>query len=80
MCGLMLSLLPSKAQIAPVKPDEWKNAVQSKFYRPRKEATSLIVDSDVLHWLRSQGVDYQTRMNQVLRVAINAAIEQKKKP
>ncbi len=76
----MLSLLPSKAQIAPVKPDEWKNAVQSKFYRPRKEATSLIVDSDVLHWLRSQGVDYQTRMNQVLRDAINAAIEQKKKP
>ena len=76
----MLSLLPSKAQIAPVKPDEWKNAVQSKSYRPRKEATSLIVDSDVLHWFRSQGVDYQTRMNQVLRDAINAAIEQKKKP
>lgn len=76
----MLSLLPSKAQIAPVKPDEWKNAVQNKFYRPRKEATSLIVDSDVLHWFRSQGVDYQTRMNQVLRDAINAAIEQKKKP
>lgn len=55
-------------------------SVQSKFYRPRKEATSLIVDSDVLHWFRSQGVDYQTRMNQVLRDAINAAIEQKKKP
>lgn len=54
--------------------------MQGKFYWPRKEATSLRVDSDVLHWFRSQGVGYQTRMNLVLRDAINAAIEQKKKP
>jgi uncharacterized protein (DUF4415 family) len=37
-----------------------------------KEAISLRVDADVLHWFRAQGPRYQTRMNAVLRAYMRA--------
>ena len=38
-----------------------------RFYRPVKEMTTVRIDADVLHWLRSQGKGYQTRINAILR-------------
>ena len=50
--------------------DFWKNAIQGKFYRPTKTSTTMRLDNDVLHWLRSQGKGYQTRVNAILRDAM----------
>ena len=65
------------SDIPPIDPEQWKDAVRGKFYRPRKEAISLRVDADVLHWFRSKGSGYQTRMNQVLREAMLTGLGQK---
>ncbi len=43
----------------------WKNAVRNPFYRPTKAPTTVRIDSDVLHWLRSQGKGYQSRINAI---------------
>jgi uncharacterized protein (DUF4415 family) len=47
--------------------EAWKNAVRRLFYRPVKQQITARIDSDVLHWLKSQGKGYQSRMNEVLR-------------
>jgi uncharacterized protein (DUF4415 family) len=39
---------------------------------PKKEQITLRVDSDVLHWFRSQGKGYQTKINDLLRAYMNA--------
>ena len=44
-----------------------------QFYRPVKEMTTVRIDADVLHWLRSQGKGYQTKINAILRRAMLAA-------
>lgn len=44
-----------------------------QFYRPVKEMTTLRIDADVLHWLRSQGKGYQTKINAILRKEMLAA-------
>ena len=38
-----------------------------KFYRPRKTAVTIRLDSDVLAWLKASGDGYQTRINDYLR-------------
>lgn len=43
---------------------EMKSAV---LYRPVKKQITVRVDADVLAWLKSQGKDYQSRMNAILR-------------
>ena len=43
------------------------------FYRPVKEMTTVRIDADILHWLRSQGKGYQTKINAILRKAMLAA-------
>jgi uncharacterized protein (DUF4415 family) len=50
---------------------DWSGAVVGKFYRPIKKSLTIRVDADVLAWLRSQGKGYQTRINQLLRSAMN---------
>ncbi|MEB2845575.1 cytoplasmic protein [Rhizobiales bacterium RZME27] len=54
----------------------WKNAMQGRFYKPTKTATTVRVDSDVLAWLKGQGKGYQTRMNAILRRAMLADLDQ----
>ena len=50
---------------------DWSKAIRhGQFYRPVKEQTSVRLDADVLAWLKSQGKDYQTRMNKILRDAM----------
>jgi len=46
------------------------------FYRPVKEMTTVRIDADVLHWLRSQGKGYQTKINAILRKEMLAARRQ----
>ena len=49
---------------------DWSNAVVGKFYRPIKKSLTIRVDADVLAWLKSQGKGYQTRINSLLREAM----------
>jgi uncharacterized protein (DUF4415 family) len=41
--------------------------VIGKYYRPRKTAVTIRLDSDVLAWLKASGDGYQTRINGYLR-------------
>ena len=60
--------------------DEWfARAVRGKFYRPVKEIVSIRLDKDVLAFYRSQGAGYQTRINDTLRAAMQAAILARRK-
>jgi uncharacterized protein (DUF4415 family) len=52
---------------------DWSKAVVGKFYRPIKKSLTTRVDADVLAWLRGQGKGYQTRINALLRKAMQAA-------
>ena len=49
---------------------DWNRAVVGKFYRPIKKSVTIRVDTDVLAWLKSQGAGYQTRINALLRRAM----------
>jgi uncharacterized protein (DUF4415 family) len=49
---------------------EWGGAVVGKFYRPIKKPVTIRVDADVLAWLKRQGSGYQTRINKLLREAM----------
>jgi uncharacterized protein (DUF4415 family) len=51
---------------------DWRNAVVGKFYRPIKTPVTIRVDADVLAWLKRQGRGYQTRINRLLREAMEA--------
>jgi uncharacterized protein (DUF4415 family) len=49
---------------------DWSKAVVGKFYRPIKKSLTIRVDADVLAWLKGQGKGYQTRINGILREAM----------
>ena len=53
--------------------DAWKNAVPGEFFRPIKKQITVRIDADILAWLKSSGNGYQTRLNQVLREAMEKA-------
>ena len=45
-------------------------AVVGKYYRPIKKSLTIRLDADVLAWLKAGGRGYQTRINRLLRVAM----------
>lgn len=49
---------------------DWSRAVVGKFYRPIKKSLTIRVDKDVLAWLKADGKGYQTRINRLLREAM----------
>lgn len=49
---------------------DWNGAVIGKYYRPIKKSLTIRLDADVLAWLKSQGRGYQTRINGLLRSAM----------
>ena len=49
---------------------DWSKAVVGKYYRPIKKPLTIRVDADVLAWLKAQGKGYQTRINSLLRAAM----------
>jgi uncharacterized protein (DUF4415 family) len=52
----------------------WDRAVVGKFYRPIKKSLTIRLDADVLAWLKSRGKGYQTRLNGMLRAAMEKQI------
>jgi uncharacterized protein (DUF4415 family) len=48
----------------------WDRAMVGKSYRPIKKPLTIRIDADVLAWLKSQGKGYQTRLNNLLRAAM----------
>jgi uncharacterized protein (DUF4415 family) len=50
---------------------DWSRAVVGKFYRPIKKSLTIRLDADLLAWLKSQGRGYQTRINKLLRAAMD---------
>lgn len=52
------------------KPEEWRDAVVGKFYRPIKQQLTLRIDADVIDWFKRKGRGYQTRINELLRDAM----------
>jgi uncharacterized protein (DUF4415 family) len=55
--------------------ERMKNAIRGAFYRSVKQQITARLDSDVLHWLKSQGKFYQSRMNGILRKEMLAAMK-----
>jgi uncharacterized protein (DUF4415 family) len=51
--------------------DFFKNAV-SVNWPPAKAQLTIRLDADVLAWLKSNGRGYQTRINRILRVAMES--------
>ena len=49
---------------------DWSKAVVGRFYRPIKKSLTIRVDADVLAWLKADGKGYQTRINTLLREAM----------
>lgn len=49
---------------------DWNRAVVGKFYRPIKKPITIRVDADVLARLKGLGKGYQTRINSMLREAV----------
>jgi uncharacterized protein (DUF4415 family) len=49
---------------------DWSGAVVGKYYRPIKKSLTIRLDADVLAWLKAGGRGYQTRINRLLRVAM----------
>jgi uncharacterized protein (DUF4415 family) len=52
---------------------DWSRAVVGKFYRPIKKPLTIRIDGDVLAWWKRQGTGYQTRINALLRSAMETA-------
>lgn len=42
-------------------------AERTRFYRPKKARVTLLLDADLLAWLKASGAGYQTRINAFLR-------------
>jgi len=62
------------SEIPPLKKSFWKNAVRNPFYRPVKQQLTVRLDADVVAWLQRQGEDYQSRLNGLLRKAMQDEI------
>jgi uncharacterized protein (DUF4415 family) len=53
----------------------WQKGIVGKHYRPIKKPIALRLDSDVIAWLKSQGAGYQSRINDLLRREMAAALK-----
>ena len=63
------------SDIPEVTEERMKTAIRHRFYRPVKQQITARLDSDVLHWLKSEGKGYQSRMNEILRKEMLAAMK-----
>jgi uncharacterized protein (DUF4415 family) len=52
---------------------DWRGAVVGRFYRPIKKPLTIRLDADLLAWLRAQGKGYQTKVNRILRAAMEGS-------
>ena len=54
---------------------DWHSATRGKFYRPIKQQVTVRIDADVIDWLKQQGQGYQTRLNNILRQAMQESVK-----
>ena len=55
----------------PLPPEKWAHAMRrEEFFRPIKKPVTARIDADVLDWLKSQGAGHLTRINRLLREAM----------
>jgi uncharacterized protein (DUF4415 family) len=47
---------------------------------PPKQQLTIRLDADVLNWLKSHGRGYQTRINRILRIAMESQDSQRSRP
>jgi len=52
---------------------DWRGAMVGRFYRPLKKPLAIRLDADLLAWLRGQGNGYQTKINRILRAAMEGS-------
>jgi uncharacterized protein (DUF4415 family) len=62
------------SEIPPLSEKFWKNAVRNPFRRPAKRQLKVRLDADVVAWLRREGESYQSRLNGLLRKAMQDEI------
>ena len=61
----------------PKLPASWlRKAVHGGLYRPIKRQMTVRLDADVLEWLKSRGAGHHRRLNQILRSAMLADLDQ----
>ena len=60
-------------------PKNWENATQGHFFRPIKKPITIRIDADVLHWLKRDGSGYQSRLNSILREAMDRELNERSK-
>lgn len=65
------------SDIPPLTDEFFRSAVRNPFYRPIKQSTTVRIDADVLAWLKAQGPGYQTRINSLLRAAMERSAREK---
>ena len=63
--------------IPEITEEAWRQAkpVVGRFYRPIKQQVTVRIDADVLAWLKTDGKGYQTRLNHVLRKAMDQELD-----
>jgi uncharacterized protein (DUF4415 family) len=52
---------------------DWSGAEIGKFHRPAKKPVTIRLDTDIVAWLKSYGSGYQTKVNLLLRHAMQAS-------
>ena len=62
------------SEIPPLTEKFWKNAVRNPFRRRAQQQLTVRLDADVVAWLQRQGEDYQSRLNGLLRKAMQDEI------
>lgn len=65
------------SDIPELSDEHWSDAVRGRFYRPIKQQITARVDADVLAWLKADGRGYQTRLNTILRDAMERERDRK---
>ncbi|MGH9431515.1 MAG: BrnA antitoxin family protein [Terriglobia bacterium] len=58
------------SDIPPLGDEFFKKATVA--WPPLKQQLTIRLDADVLHWLRANGRGYQTRINRILRAAMES--------
>lgn len=59
------------SDIPPLDKSFFKKAIEA--WPPVKQQLTIRLDADVLHWLKANGRGYQTRINRILRAAMESA-------
>ena len=66
------------SDIPPLGDEFFSKAKQA--WPPTKQQLTIRLDSDVVEWLRTRGRGYQTRINRILRAAMESQVPRRSQP